>query len=176
MWWINWAREQEWEDWVVVRKMSDLPNRWLKEIDILLRQEIREIFPWESEAFYLFSEKPLTQKSLADFLAVEESEIIGDKEWVLKFEELKSKWDFYWAFILCEYYIQASNSERIKNEWNWRMLDLVRIITTSSNNDIIKKISYDKIIRLLSTKFNSKWNLSELVGNTSWNLRNILDS
>jgi len=33
MWWINWAREQEWEDWVVVRKMSDLPNRWLKIID-----------------------------------------------------------------------------------------------------------------------------------------------
>lgn len=176
MWWINWTREQEWEDWVVVRKMSDLPNRWLEEIDIFLSQEIREMFPWESEAFYRFSEKPLTQKSLADFLAIEESEIIGDKEWVLKFEELKYTWNFYWAFVLCEYYIQTSNSERIKNEWNGRMLDLVKAILTRSNNDIIEKISYERIIRLLNTLFNSKWNLVELTENTSWNLRNILNS
>lgn len=36
----NWVREWEWEDWFVVRKMSDLPNGWLEEINI-----IRENFP-----------------------------------------------------------------------------------------------------------------------------------
>jgi len=58
MWWINWAREQEWEDWVVVRKMSDLPNRWLKIIDTwtkFYKNELWEILTIDPKMEELYS-------------------------------------------------------------------------------------------------------------------------
>lgn len=151
MWWINWVKDQEWEDWVVVRKMTDLPDEWLEIIDTWTKF-------YKNELLEILTVDP-TYKNQEMF-------IIDDST---KMEELYSNyfalWDYQEALNICISMIQREVKREVSKwaqswynlkawayEVNFDNVSTPIALKWKQRIEEIEDIAYSKLIESWKTK------------------------